>query len=155
VSSDAVLCSSLRVCSMNKRHLPITIYAPSEAWTVFARSKTGIVGSNPTRGMDICVVLCVGSGVATGYGLTPCIVEGSWQSFGETFYFQLLCCWCTQHIYFSGGFLTRKTAVEGNCCFLNWYMTDYSLLAPPNEAAICRIQGSINHKTTPRDLEHI
>jgi hypothetical protein len=41
--------------------------------TVFARSNTGIVGSNPTRGMDVCVrliclyvVLCTGSGLATG-----------------------------------------------------------------------------------------
>jgi hypothetical protein len=27
---------------------------PSMAWTV-ARSNTGIVGSDPTRGMDVCV----------------------------------------------------------------------------------------------------
>jgi hypothetical protein len=40
---------------------------------VFARSNTGIVGSNPTQVMDVCVclfcvcvVLYVGSGVATG-----------------------------------------------------------------------------------------
>jgi hypothetical protein len=40
---------------------------------VFARSKSGILGSNPTRGMDVCVrlfhvciVLCVCSGLATG-----------------------------------------------------------------------------------------
>jgi hypothetical protein len=48
--------------------MPITV-----AGTVFARSNAGIVDSNPTRGMDICVrltsvcvVLCVGSGRATG-----------------------------------------------------------------------------------------
>jgi hypothetical protein len=48
--------------------LPITVAARSKA-----RSNTGIVGSNPTRGMDVCVrllrvrvVLCVGSGLATG-----------------------------------------------------------------------------------------
>jgi hypothetical protein len=30
------------------------------AWTVFTRSNTGIVGSNPTWGMDVCVRLfCV------------------------------------------------------------------------------------------------
>jgi hypothetical protein len=53
---------------------PITVAARSKAWTVFARSNTGIVGSNRTRGMDICVrlfcvhvVLCVGSGLATGW----------------------------------------------------------------------------------------
>jgi hypothetical protein len=41
----------------------------SKAWTVFARSSTEIVGSNPTWGMDVCVcvVLCVGSGLATGW----------------------------------------------------------------------------------------
>jgi hypothetical protein len=43
------------------------------ALTVFARSNAGILGSNPIRGMDVCarlfcvcVVLCVGSGLATG-----------------------------------------------------------------------------------------
>jgi hypothetical protein len=41
--------------------------------TVAARYNAGIVGSNPTEGMDVsvylfcvCVVLCVGSGFATG-----------------------------------------------------------------------------------------
>jgi hypothetical protein len=29
--------------------------ARSKAWTVFARSNAGIVGSNPTQGMDVCV----------------------------------------------------------------------------------------------------
>jgi hypothetical protein len=32
----------------------------SKAWIVFARSNTGIVGSNPTPDMDVCVRLfCV------------------------------------------------------------------------------------------------
>jgi hypothetical protein len=39
---------------------PITVAARSKAWTVFARSNTGIVGSNSTEGMDVCVcVYCV------------------------------------------------------------------------------------------------
>jgi hypothetical protein len=49
---------------------PITVAARSKAWTVFARSNTGVVSSNPTQGMDVCVrlfcvcvVLCVGSGL--------------------------------------------------------------------------------------------
>jgi hypothetical protein len=29
--------------------------ALSNAWTVFTRSNTGVVGSNPTQGMDVCV----------------------------------------------------------------------------------------------------
>jgi hypothetical protein len=29
--------------------------ARSEAWNVFARSNTGIVGSNPTTGRDVCL----------------------------------------------------------------------------------------------------
>jgi hypothetical protein len=53
---------------------PITVAARSKVWNVFAPSSTGIVGSNPTRGMDACVclfgvwvVLCVDSGLATGW----------------------------------------------------------------------------------------
>jgi hypothetical protein len=53
---------------------PITVSARSKAWTVFTRSNAGIVGSNLTQGMDVyvrlfCVyvVLCVGSGLATGW----------------------------------------------------------------------------------------
>jgi hypothetical protein len=39
---------------------PITVAARSKTRTVFARSNTGVVGSNPTRGMDVCVRLfCV------------------------------------------------------------------------------------------------
>jgi hypothetical protein len=37
---------------------PVTVAAlseGSEAWTVFASSNTGVVGSNPTRSMDVCV----------------------------------------------------------------------------------------------------
>jgi hypothetical protein len=52
---------------------PITVAARSEARTVFARSNTEIVGSNPTREIHvcmrlfcICVVLCVGSDLAKG-----------------------------------------------------------------------------------------
>jgi hypothetical protein len=44
---------------------PIRVAARSKARNVFARSNTGIVGSNPTRGMDVCprffcvcVILC-------------------------------------------------------------------------------------------------
>jgi hypothetical protein len=33
----------------------MTVAALSEAWTVFARSNTAIVGSNPTQGMHVCV----------------------------------------------------------------------------------------------------
>jgi hypothetical protein len=53
---------------------PITMAAWSKAWTVFARWNAGIVGSNPTQGMHICVrlfcvcvVLSVGSGLARGW----------------------------------------------------------------------------------------
>jgi hypothetical protein len=53
---------------------PIAVAARSKAWTVFSRLNAGIVGSNPTRGMDVCmrlfcvcVVLYVGSGLATGW----------------------------------------------------------------------------------------
>jgi hypothetical protein len=53
--------------------VPITVAARSKAWTVFALSNAGIVGSNPTQGMYVyvCVVLCAGRGLATGQGLLP------------------------------------------------------------------------------------
>jgi hypothetical protein len=49
---------------------PITLAARSKAWTVFARSNTGTMGSNPTQGMRlfcVYVILCIGSGLATGW----------------------------------------------------------------------------------------
>jgi hypothetical protein len=54
--------------------LPVTVAALSKAWNVFARLNTGIVGSNPAKGMDVCVysvfvLSCVGSGFATGWSL--------------------------------------------------------------------------------------
>jgi hypothetical protein len=54
---------------------PVTVAAQSKAWNVFARLNTGIVGSNPARGMDVfCVysvfvLSCVGSGLATVWSL--------------------------------------------------------------------------------------
>jgi hypothetical protein len=42
-----------------------TVAARSKAWTFFTRSDTWIMGSDPTQGMDVCVVLCVGNGLAT------------------------------------------------------------------------------------------
>jgi hypothetical protein len=62
------------------------------ARTVFTRSNTGVVGSNPTRGIDVsvrlfcvCVVLCVGSGLATGLspvrGVLPAVCRlRNWKS---------------------------------------------------------------------------
>jgi hypothetical protein len=35
--------------------LPITVVMWSKATTVFTRLNAGIVGSNPTQGMDVCV----------------------------------------------------------------------------------------------------
>jgi hypothetical protein len=50
--------------------VPITIGTPSKSWTVFDRSNPGVVGSNSTRGMDVCVrlfcvcvVLCILGGL--------------------------------------------------------------------------------------------
>jgi hypothetical protein len=56
--------------------MPITVAARSTAWNVSVRSNTVTVGSNPTQGLDVCVrlfcvcvVLCVYSGLATGWSL--------------------------------------------------------------------------------------
>jgi hypothetical protein len=39
----------------------------SEAYTVFYRSNTEIMGSNSSRGTGVCVIQCVDSGLATGW----------------------------------------------------------------------------------------
>jgi hypothetical protein len=41
--------------SSHAKFSTITVAARSKAWTVFARLNTGVVGSNPTEGMNICV----------------------------------------------------------------------------------------------------
>jgi hypothetical protein len=74
---------------------PITVAARSKAWTVFAHSNPGIVGSNFTQGRDVCVrlfcvyvVLCVGSGLATGWSPSNesyrlCIGLRNWKKAAE------------------------------------------------------------------------
>jgi hypothetical protein len=75
-----------------RRCMPITVAARSKAWTVFARSNTGIVGTNPSPVMDVyvrlfcvCVLLCAGSGLATGWspvrGVLPAVYRlRNWKS---------------------------------------------------------------------------
>jgi hypothetical protein len=55
--------------------MPVPVAAPSKARTIFGRMNAGIVGSNPSRGMDMCmrfsvlccvVLSCVGRGLASG-----------------------------------------------------------------------------------------
>jgi hypothetical protein len=67
-------CTVTQLRSIHSTTQPITVAAQSRAWTVFALSNAGFVGSNPTRGMDVCmylfcvcVVLCVGRDIATGW----------------------------------------------------------------------------------------
>jgi hypothetical protein len=58
--------------------MPITAAARSKAWTVFARSNAGILGSNPTRGMDVCLfysVFVLDSGLATGWSLVQGVLS--------------------------------------------------------------------------------
>jgi hypothetical protein len=50
------------------------VAARSKVWTAFVRSNAGIMGSKPTRGINVCVrllclcvVLCVDSGLATDW----------------------------------------------------------------------------------------
>jgi hypothetical protein len=70
---------------------PITVAARSKAWTVFARSDAGIVGSNPTQDMDVwcvmrlfcvCVVLYLGSGIATGWSLVQVVLPSVKNDYG-------------------------------------------------------------------------
>jgi hypothetical protein len=62
------------------------VAALSKAWPVFARSNAGIVGSYPTQGMDVCVrlfcvcvALCVGSGLVTGWSPFQGVLPTVWK----------------------------------------------------------------------------
>jgi hypothetical protein len=62
---------SFRNFMFNIKSMPVPMSAQSKPRTAFNRPNTGIVGSNPARGMGVstflCVVLsCGGSGLATG-----------------------------------------------------------------------------------------
>jgi hypothetical protein len=53
-------------------HVPMTVATLSEAWTIFTRSNSAVVSSNPIPVIDVCVCLfcvcvvqCVGSCLAT------------------------------------------------------------------------------------------
>jgi hypothetical protein len=71
---------------------PITLATHSNAWTIFDRSNAGVVSSNPTRGMDVCVrlfcvyvVLCVNRRLVTGWspfqGVLPTVYRlRNWKS---------------------------------------------------------------------------
>jgi hypothetical protein len=46
----------LYLLSLLLKYAPFTVAERCKAWTVFARSAAGIVGSNPTQGMDVWCV---------------------------------------------------------------------------------------------------
>jgi hypothetical protein len=61
---------------------PIIVAARPKAWAIFARSNAGIVVSNLTRGMVVCVrefcvcvVLCVCRGLPTGWSLVQWVLQ--------------------------------------------------------------------------------
>jgi hypothetical protein len=65
-------------CMLDMEMLLIPVAARCKAWTVFARSNAGTVGSNSTWSMNgcvrlfcVCVVLCAGSGLATDWSPRP------------------------------------------------------------------------------------
>jgi hypothetical protein len=50
----------LLIIKVMEQFLHITVAEQTKAWTVFARLNAGIMDSNPTQGMDVCVCLfCV------------------------------------------------------------------------------------------------
>jgi hypothetical protein len=62
---------------------PSTVTARRKEWITFARSNTGVVDSNPTRGMDVCVraVLCIGSGLTTAWSLVQAVVPSVYKDY--------------------------------------------------------------------------
>jgi hypothetical protein len=63
--------------------------ALSKAWTVVARSNSGVVSSNSARGMDVyvrlfcvCVVVCVGTGLATDWSRVQGVLPSVKKDYG-------------------------------------------------------------------------
>jgi hypothetical protein len=124
----------IRIFTDYRPAAPITVITRSKAWTDFARSNAEIVGSNPTQGMDVCVrlfcvcvVLCVGRGLARGdppskesYRL--CIGSRNWKrGQGPTKGYRaiIICLWqwcqCRPHVKYCW----ESESSEGNgCCNL-------------------------------------
>jgi hypothetical protein len=60
--SGAIMCTSILYWILTKyvEQKQVTVVERSKACIVFARSEAGIVGSNPTQGMDVwCLCVCV------------------------------------------------------------------------------------------------
>jgi hypothetical protein len=54
--------------------MPVTVAERSKAWTVFVRSDAVIIGSNPTRGMDVYMF------VRFSVFVLSCVVEALWRA---------------------------------------------------------------------------
>jgi hypothetical protein len=65
---------------------PVAVGARSKAWTVFASSDAGIVGSNLTQGMDIwrvyAFILCLDSGLAAGWSPVQGVLKSVKKGYG-------------------------------------------------------------------------
>jgi hypothetical protein len=73
-----------QLISANHSFMPITVAARSRSWTVFVRSKTEIVCSNPTQSIGVCVRLfcvCVVQYVGSGLGMSWSRVQGVQQHY--------------------------------------------------------------------------
>jgi hypothetical protein len=61
--------------------MPSTVAYRARACTIFTGSDTGIMGSNPTRGMDVCVCVVLGrSDLPPNESYRLCIGLRNWKS---------------------------------------------------------------------------
>jgi hypothetical protein len=84
IQDETSISDRARVALITNRMLPNTVAARSKAWHVFVPSNTGIVGSNPTRGMYVCVCsVFVLSYVGSGLLMDWSPAQGTLQSLYE------------------------------------------------------------------------
>jgi hypothetical protein len=72
--------------------MPVTVTARSKARIVFLRSDSAIVDSNPIQAMDVCVrlfsvcvILSLGSGLATGWSLAQGVLPSVKNDYGTEY----------------------------------------------------------------------
>jgi hypothetical protein len=134
--------------------MPIPVVVLSKAWIVFTRSNTGIMSSNPTQGMDVCLRLigvCVDSDLATRWSpvegvLSALLGLGNWSEtkrFTDALCSRVGATGKRERLYHTASPMKHYRAIS-NLINSSWYMLKSSFIT------LCRGRFDINSYRWPR-----